>query len=137
MVNELEDKSIISTKYLASKVHLSSSRLRHIFKGETGISLHKFIIWARMKSSINDLIDGKNITQTGIKGGFIDSSHYHKTMSKQYGVTPSEFIRSNKRIEVFAVGDDPMDVVTFYDDDEKSVIRLNDIQEWVDRLQEQ
>ena len=92
------DPAVFDTRMVATKVFLSESRLRALFKEQTGISLHKYILWNRLMQSICRIMNGSNIHDAAIYAGFEDSSHLHKTMVKLLGEHPSSFINRNKEL---------------------------------------
>ena len=90
------DPSDLNTALLAAKVYLSESRLRSRFKEITGISLHTYIIWARIRFAINDLMRGGAVNEAALAAGFTDGSHFHKMMVKMFGISPSQFLKNNR-----------------------------------------
>ena len=76
----------------AKSVNLSGSRLRHLFKVETGISPSEFVKSLRMQRA-------KELTETtylSIKEimscvGISDPSHFVRDFEKLYGLSPARF----------------------------------------------
>lgn len=85
----------ISVRSLADKVCLSESRLRSLFKNVTGVPLHRFILWNRIRFATNQIMAGDSVNEAAIEAGFTDSSHLHKMMVKMYGESPSGFLKKN------------------------------------------
>jgi transcriptional regulator GlxA family with amidase domain len=82
----------LSIRTLARNVNLSSTRLRQLFRKETGRSPQGFLKELRLMSAAqllrNTFLSVKEVTsRTGIR----DSSHFVRSFKKQYGLTPSEF----------------------------------------------
>jgi AraC-like DNA-binding protein len=102
--------TVLSTQILAPKVFLSESRLRALFKQQTGVSLHKNILWNRIIQSIGQLMNGSNIAEAALYAGFEDSSHLHKTMLKIFGVHPAAFIKSNKIFNIVSYDRSPLKI---------------------------
>lgn len=71
-----------SIKYLADNVFLSSSRLSHLFKEQTGIPLKSYIILHQMERAFDELFAGKNITEASMIAGFDSPSHFASTVKK-------------------------------------------------------
>lgn len=90
----------LSIDYLASKVFISSSRLRMQFKQVLGISLHQYLVRHRILLAVTSMINGCNIQDAAHTSGFNDSSHLNKLMIKIFGVTPSMFLRTNSNFSV-------------------------------------
>jgi AraC-like DNA-binding protein len=80
---------------LASRVHLSESRLRSIFKLATGVSLYHFILCNKIWFATNQIMKGVSVQDAAYDAGFTDSSHYHKMMVKLFGISPSRFLKEN------------------------------------------
>jgi AraC-like DNA-binding protein len=104
------DRTVLSTRILAPKVYLSESRLRSLFKQQTGISIHQNILWNRMIQSMVQLMNGSNISDAAFYAGFEDNSHLHKTMIKIFGVHPSIFMKNNKEFNIISYGKSPLKI---------------------------
>ena len=82
------------TAALAEMVFLSESRLRSLFKEQTGISLHRFIIWNNVQHAITLLLNRATIQNAAYASGFSDISHFNKTLVNMFGITPSAFLKA-------------------------------------------
>lgn len=82
---------------LAGNLFLSESRLRSVFKSAAGMPLHQYIILHKVTLAMIALMNGATIAEAAAGGGFSDSSHFHRVMLRQFGVTPSSFIRDNSK----------------------------------------
>ena len=89
----LSDPDDFTSKNMAEKVYLSESRLRSLFKDATGISLHRYYLFSKIRVAINQIIIGNTIKDAAIKAGFTDASHLQKMMLKHFGISPSRFIK--------------------------------------------
>nr|WP_242846410.1 helix-turn-helix transcriptional regulator [Clostridium botulinum] len=85
---------------LAKKVFLSRSRLTHLFKEETKISLNSFLIILKISKSYEYILSGKTITEACIKAGFYSPSHFATTNKKMFGISASAFRKDVKIIQV-------------------------------------
>jgi len=90
----------ISLPVLSGRVHLSGSRLRALFKEQTGVSLYKCILWSRIRFAINRFMNGSPIGDAAWEAGFTDSSHFHKMLVSMFGISPSQFLRDHKTMEI-------------------------------------
>lgn len=81
-----------SLKQLAQLVHLSPSRLNHLFREETDASLVQYIKTIRLRRA-KDLLETTflNVKETMVSVGVNDPSHFVRDFKKLFGVTPSEF----------------------------------------------
>lgn len=75
---------------LSAHVHLSPSRLSHLFKAQMGTSLENFIIWERLKYAIaNSLEQEINLLNAAYLAGFFDAAHFSRAYLKMFGLNPS------------------------------------------------
>jgi AraC-like DNA-binding protein len=88
-----DELTIIS---LAKMVHLSESRLRSLFRAESGISLYRYMLWHKIRYATNHIMAGNSVNDAAMDAGFTDSSHFHKMMVKIFGISPSGFLKKNK-----------------------------------------
>ena len=92
---QLMDKNLKQTPTpgeLASSVNLSASRLSHLFKTETGISLGKYLKRARMESA-RRLLESSFLSVKEVMAcvGINDVSHFARCFKHTYGLTPTEY----------------------------------------------
>jgi AraC-like DNA-binding protein len=85
---------------IADHVHLSPSRLTHLFKEKVGTSLQKYIIWTRLKYAVDQFINqSMTLTQAAVAAGFYDSAHFSKHFKEFFGLKPSlPYNHKNSRI---------------------------------------
>ena len=74
---------------LAQIVNLSSSRFRHLFKSETGLSPSQYIKLLRMQKA-KSLAETTFLTEKEImvEIGVNDESHFVRDFKKSFGLTP-------------------------------------------------
>jgi transcriptional regulator GlxA family with amidase domain len=77
---------------LAGSFNLSPSRLRHLFKIETGLSLKRCLIESRLQSS-KALLETSvlSVKEIAVKVGYIHMSHFVRDFRRTYNVTPAEY----------------------------------------------
>lgn len=77
---------------LARYVNLSWSRLSHLFKAETGLSLNQHLRTVRMKRA-KSLLETTflSVKETMLAVGFTDVSHFVREFKSIYNVTPSQY----------------------------------------------
>jgi len=75
---------------LARLVHLSDSRLRHVFSTEVGLSPTKYLKLLRLKKA-RELLKASflEIKEIATATGFGDVSHFVRDYKAIYGETPS------------------------------------------------
>jgi len=104
----------ISLKSLADRVYLSESRLRSLFKDVTGVPLHRYILWNKIRFATNQIMVGDSVNEAAIEAGFTDSSHFHKMMFKMFGESPSGFLKNNKPSHRVLCDKEPLHFKTRY-----------------------
>ena len=104
----ISDPLNVKIQILANKVFLSESRLRALFKHQTGVSIHRYVLMSRLIQSISLLMNGNNVADAAFSAGFEDSSHLLKAMRKQFRLLPSEFIKNNKEMNIMVCDSSPM-----------------------------
>ena len=87
----------LSVDDIAKHVSLSASRLHHVFKYETGISILKYINKKRLAKAKELLKTGDPIINIYHKCGFQDYTSFFRAFKKEYNITPKEF--QNKYFE--------------------------------------
>ncbi len=91
---------------LAQAVNLSPSRLRHLFKDETGISLTQYLRAQRMGKAKELLEDTfLNIKEIMLRVGVKDKSHFVRAFKEAYGLSPLKYRSQFKSASHAAVGD--------------------------------
>ena len=88
-----------SVSRLAGQVHLSPSRLRHLFKQEAGVSLAQYARWVAIWRGIALWGRGMPLTEIAHEVGFYDLAHLDHVFYEAFGRSPSSITRpGNARI---------------------------------------
>jgi AraC family transcriptional regulator len=74
---------------IATAVHLSPDRFRHLFIEETGMRFRPYVLWLRLECSLAAYVAGKTLTEAAHAGGFADSAHYSRTFKRMFGIAPA------------------------------------------------
>jgi AraC-like DNA-binding protein len=77
---------------LADSVNLSPSRLRHLFKAETGKGLKKYLIEARMEMG-RELLEKTSLSvkEIAAKLGYSHVSHFDRDFKRSYRCSPGQY----------------------------------------------
>ncbi|MCU0425790.1 MAG: AraC family transcriptional regulator [Candidatus Kapabacteria bacterium] len=98
--NHVEYHTMIPT--LQELVHLSESRLSHLFKENVGVSLKKYLLWSKLKSVINlHLYQQEDVFSALIQSGFYDHAHFCRAFKMMLGVPPT-FAYNSRSVQFFA-----------------------------------
>ncbi|WP_067472595.1 helix-turn-helix transcriptional regulator [Nocardia amamiensis] len=76
---------------LARTVHLSESRLAHVFSDEIGLPLRPYVRWLRIQRAVELIATGRSLTAAAHGAGFADSAHLTRTCRAMFGAPPSDF----------------------------------------------
>lgn len=80
----------LSTSDLAAEVFLSPGRLGHLFRVEMGLSVSKYILWARTRDAVHHFLAGEvNLQTVALGAGFYDPAHFSRTFRAFFGEKPS------------------------------------------------
>lgn len=79
----------LSLEYLATQLHLSPSRLRHLFKEETGSSIRQFSRENAVRRAIALWTQGRSLTDVAHETGLYDVAHLHHAFVEMFGMNPS------------------------------------------------
>ncbi len=92
LMNKKDSASQPTLDELAEAVRLSSSRLRHLFREQTGITLWRYQNRLRMRR-VAWLLTNTQLPLKEIRYqvGIADESHFHKFFKREFGMTPRRF----------------------------------------------
>lgn len=93
---------------LATAVHLSPSRLRHLFKAEMGLTPARFAKQTRLEHC-RELLDTTFLTQKEIAArvGMKDARSFMRDFKARFGMTPGQYRRMRDLEGLAAGGDSP------------------------------
>ena len=84
---------------VASSVHLSVSRLAHLFKEQMGITVIDMLTNVRVDRAKELLLSTeKNCTEICFAVGYNNQSYFTRTFKEMTGLTPKQFREQNKRL---------------------------------------
>ena len=71
---------------IATAVHLSPERFRHLFLQEVGVRFRPYVLWLRMETAVAMYAAGSSLTEASHAAGFADSAHFSRTFKRMFGV---------------------------------------------------
>lgn len=86
--------SVHRLETLAATAGLSTTRLRHRFKQELGVSLSTFRRWNRIGVAMKLAGTGNTLTTAALEAGFASSAHFSTAFRAMFGVSPSMLIKT-------------------------------------------
>jgi AraC-like DNA-binding protein len=90
------------TSTLAARADLSASRLQHLFKATTGVTVRRFRLWARMRRAIGLACAGATITRAALEAGFSSPAHFSAAFREMFGMAPTQLLAGTP---IFVEGD--------------------------------
>ena len=92
-INQNIDKKI-QLKDIAEYLSLSISRISHLFKDVTGISIMNYIVKKRLVLAKELLKNGEHIKTVYLKCGFSDEASFFRYFKQEYKTTPKKYSAS-------------------------------------------
>ncbi len=80
----------LSVDLLAEYVNLSRSYFMHLFKQETGISVHASILQKRLLYAARRIREGALINEAVMESGFSDYTTFYRSFKNAFGISPRE-----------------------------------------------
>lgn len=81
----------LSLETLEREFYVSRQHLNRQFKQRTGMSVHQYIVKARLDLSRKYIEEGLSIMAVCNKCGFGSYNHFFRAFRKEYGITPKEY----------------------------------------------
>lgn len=85
---------------LATRVHLSPSRFRHVFRHEMGMSVQSYLRWQRLWVAVRASARGASLTEAAHTAGFADSAHLTRVFRATFGIAPSLAFKRSHAVQV-------------------------------------
>ncbi len=94
LVNQNIDNANFDIEQFSRSLGVSSSQLYRKIKGVAGVSPNEFIRTYRLRQAAKMIIETDfSISEIAYKVGFNDSLYFSKCFKKQFGVTPSKYLK--------------------------------------------
>lgn len=89
-----------SVRQYARELGLSDSRLSHLFKENTGISLSGHLVLHKLQKAVCLIFEGMSITEAAMAAGFDSPSHFAATGKRLLGMTAREIRKDSRFLKV-------------------------------------
>ena len=86
----------LSLDVLAQKFYLSKYYLVHLFRENTGLSVHQYILKKRLAACCDAMRGGTAVGEAYRQWGFGDYSAFYRAFRKEYGMSPSAYIELHR-----------------------------------------
>jgi|GEM_PF-455279 len=77
---------------IARLTHVSPFYLNRIFRQEIGVPPYTYLLQARIKKSLDVLLQTASVSEAAYELGFADQSHFTRFFKKNVGITPQRFL---------------------------------------------
>lgn len=89
-----------SLQDLADNIHLSPSRLCHLFKELCDMTYSHYLLCRKIEEGERLLTTGQHsITSISYQIGFANPSHFCRTFKEHFNITPTSYINGNREVE--------------------------------------
>lgn len=88
----------IRLETLAKTAHVSKYHFLRLFKNQTGLSPHQYIIAGRVCKAKALIMRGESLSQVALDVGFSDQSHFIRAFRKIYGYSPKTLLQKSNFI---------------------------------------
>ncbi|MBN3006278.1 helix-turn-helix transcriptional regulator [Chromobacterium alkanivorans] len=78
-----------SIRHLARQIHLSPSRLSHLFKQQTGGTLKHYLLFQQLLDALGAVAQHNSVSAAALDAGFDTPSHLSATCRRLIGIPPS------------------------------------------------
>lgn len=93
---EYENKKISD---LLSDIYLSESRIRHLFKEHTGISIKRYCLWWKIRRALYYITQGESLSQAAYHAEFSDYPHLSRTVKKMFGLNLKSLLQDSHSVQ--------------------------------------
>ena len=90
-----------SVDHFAEELHLSSSRLSHLFSEQVGITLKDYLLLHQLERVFQDILSGRKITDAAMDAGFDSPSHFASTVKRLMGLPARSTIKDSEFLKVY------------------------------------
>ena len=92
---------LLSINRLAQQVHLSTSRLSHLFSEEVGIPIKQYLLWRKLYHAGSLIAKGELIAEAAA-ASFTDAAHFTRQFTKTFGLPPSKIVKTSESMHLIS-----------------------------------
>ncbi|MCR5698095.1 MAG: AraC family transcriptional regulator [Treponemataceae bacterium] len=81
----------LSLESISENIFVSKYHLSHLFKSETNITLHQFVLKKRLLYAKHLIEKGSAIKELYLKCGFQDESTFFRSFKSEFAITPNQY----------------------------------------------
>jgi AraC-like DNA-binding protein len=84
---------------LCAGIYLSESRIRHLFKEQTGISIKRYCLWGKMRKALYYISQGESLIQAAYHANFSDYAHLSRTVKGMFGLNLKTLLKDSHSVQ--------------------------------------
>lgn len=89
----------VELESLMHDIPLSASRIRHLFKMQTGISIQRYVLWSKVKNAIQYIMQEESLSQAAYLSGFSDYAHMSRTIKQMFGLNLKTILKDSHYVQ--------------------------------------
>jgi AraC family transcriptional regulator len=86
----------VPVREISAAVSLSPSRLIHLFREQTNLSIKRYSLWLRVVAALEAMPAGGSLTEIAYQVGFADPAHLSRAFRRMIGINPSELLQQTR-----------------------------------------
>lgn len=90
----LDRSDSVDLARLSRDAGLSPRQMRHTFARDVGLPMRAYLRWKRLRRAAAAVEKGADLSAAAAAAGFADSAHLSRVFRAQFGMTPSQGLRS-------------------------------------------
>jgi AraC-like DNA-binding protein len=91
-----------SLESLAAALGMSAHHASRLFSNGLGVPTRRYLLSCKIRAATSFLGSGRPLTEIAVASGFVDSAHFSKVWTQNYGSPPSQFY-NNEHTQVDTV----------------------------------
>jgi len=80
---------------LINEIPLSKSRIRSLFKQQTGLSMQRYLLWVKIKHAFYHIMQNKSLSEAAFLAGFADYAHLSRVIHQISGMTMKSILKDS------------------------------------------
>ncbi len=83
----------LSLDAMSRALFLNKYHIAHLFQENTGLSVHQYITKKRLAACVDAMQSGQRVGEVYARFGFLNYSSFYRAFLKEYGCSPSVYLR--------------------------------------------
>ena len=90
-----------SVEKYAEELHISTSRISHLFSEQVGISLKSYLTLHQLEKAYQSILEGSRLTEAAMNAGFDSPSHFAATVKRLMGLPTRRTVKDSRFLKVY------------------------------------